>query len=359
MFRLPTTLALAATLLGSACAQTPDADQQALDAVLAETPLFSGTVVVMHDNHVTAEAYIGLANRETGRANAPDTLFSMGSIGKMITAYAVDALIQSGSLDFDTPVRDVLTELDLPATLTVDHLLRHRSGLSLASEPSDALLETLTDTHARYVAFQALGLSSEGPAPFRYNNLNYLLLGEIIARRSGRPYETFIAELATHDNVVPPLRFDRDAVLAEGQDARPYMPVDFDTWWNSETTIHGESAAAYTFEAPLGHPSAGGGAYVTARDLAQFLSDIEAAGAVDRLCFIVTPEDRPAYGRGCSVRLEPGARRFGHTGSTAGVQARAFAYPDRGYEIVILSNHDGEAAPVLSALEDTLGLRPE
>lgn len=74
----------------------------------------------------------------------------------------------------------------------------------------------------------------------------------------------------------------------------------------------------------------------------------------DRLCGVVAAAEGRGYGRGCSVRFGGYGRRYGHTGSTAGVQARVFAYPDRGYEIVVLSNHDGEAAPVFDALEASL-----
>lgn len=46
--------------------------------------------------------------------------------------------------------------------------------------------------------------------------------------------------------------------------------------------------------------------------------------------------------------------RVGHTGSTAGIQARFFLYTRRGLDVVVLSNHDEQAVPVFTAIDSLI-----
>ena len=356
---------LALCLTGLAACQSPEAgtreadppDPQTLvEAALADAPLFSGIAVISRHGRIAGIAVQGVADRETGRTVTPDTLFSIASAGKMLTAQAVDGLVQEGRLGFDTPVADLLPELAdaVPAQLTVDHLLQHRSGFRIARTPDDAALDAVTGNHDMFALYMTLGLSSEGPADFRYDNANFVLLGEIVARVSGQPYERAVQRAVLADQGLETPVFQRPAAGDDRSVAHPYMPVDFQTWWNSETTIRGDSAADYVHPAPTPAPTAGGGALASGPDMARFVAAFAAGPVGERLCGIVAATEARGYGRGCAVRAGPYGRRYGHTGSTAGVQARVFAYPDRGYEIVILSNHDGEAAPVFNALEARL-----
>lgn len=358
-------IVLALCLTGLAACQSPEAgtreasppDTQALvEAVVADAPLFSGIAVISRQGRIAGIAVQGVADRETGRMVTPDTLFSIASAGKMLTAQAVDALVREGRLGFDTPVADLLPELAhaVPAALTVDHLLQHRSGFRIARTPDDEALDAVTDNHDMFALYMTLDLSSEGPAGFRYDNANFVLLGEIVARLSGEPYERLVQRAVLADQGLETPVFQRPAAGRDRPVAQPYMPVDFQTWWNSETTIRGDRADDYVHTAPATAPSAGGGALASGPDMARFVASFAASPVGERLCGIVTATGERGYGRGCAVRAGPYGRRYGHTGSTAGVQARVFAYPDRGYEIVVLSNHDGEAAPVFDALEARL-----
>ena len=60
------------------------------------------------------------------------------------------------------------------------------------------------------------------------------------------------------------------------------------------------------------------------------------------------------YGRGCLIRMDGQNSRVGHTGSTAGIQARFFLYTRRGLDVVVLSNHDEQAVPVFTAIDSLI-----
>src|SRR5207244_415817 len=90
------------------------------------------TVGVLHDGERGIRAY-GVASLETGFAVWPDTLFPIGSIGKVYTAALVMTLVDAGKLDLDAPVAGYLPDLKLAderarGAITLRHLLSHQAA---------------------------------------------------------------------------------------------------------------------------------------------------------------------------------------------------------------------------------------
>ena len=340
--------------------QQLDFNQAALDQILSELPLFAGSVLVAWQGRVIASGDVGHADRSAGRANGPTTRYSIGSIGKLVTAISVAMLVKDGSLHWTTPVVDIIPELAgrLPRTVTVDHLLHHLSGLDRLPDLDDAVLGQVRDNHDWLSLIVESGIGSSGPGDFAYRNENYQVLGEIVARVSGRSYEDYVTA-----SVLAPLRI-RGPVFMSAEDqnespevARPYLPVDYATWWASETSITPSSADAYVHVAPSSASSAGGGAFMSGQDLLTLIMAL-ADGAfgeevsTDVLCepSLLAIDARRRYARGCETSRSADILMMGHTGSTAGVQARAFVLPTKRVAIVVLSNHDDQAAPVFEAI---------
>lgn len=335
-----------------------DADfnvQETLDQILADHPLFSGSAVVARSGKIVAEIHAGYQDRDAGVLNSASTFYSIGSIGKMFTAAAIAQMAGSDLFALDTPVVALIPELknQIPETVTIDHLLGHRSGLDRMIV-SDEDLEGVANNHEKFELFAASGASSEGPGEFAYRNENYLILGEIVERVSGLSYEAYIRRnIAGPSGLTGPVFPNGKAKSGR---ALPYMPVDFETWWNSENQITGENADAYVHVAPITRPSAGGGHVLTARDLFQFLNWLRSGredgtvSLMDIICLAPAPTDLH-YLRGCSINVGPYGLRVGHTGSTAGVHARAFYYDKLDIDVVVLSNHDGQASPLFKDIE--------
>ncbi|MGH3049445.1 MAG: prolyl oligopeptidase family serine peptidase, partial [Gaiellaceae bacterium] len=82
----------------------------------------------------TVEAAYGVLNKETGVTATTDSVFQIGSMTKVWTATIVMQLVHEGKLDLDSPIVDVLPELelsdpDVAARVTMRHLLTHTSGI--------------------------------------------------------------------------------------------------------------------------------------------------------------------------------------------------------------------------------------
>jgi CubicO group peptidase (beta-lactamase class C family) len=164
-----------------------------------------GAIAVMRNGELVFARGYGLADTATGRVVQPDTRFRIAGIGQPITAVATMSLIEAGKLSLTTPVRAFLglaTATD-PRwdTITVGHLLEHTGGwdsrvsedpvfqarkiattLGVASPPSAA--QTV-----QYMVRQPLDF--QPGSKFIASNFGYVLLGEIIAKAAGMPYEQY------------------------------------------------------------------------------------------------------------------------------------------------------------------------
>ena len=134
------------------------------------------------------------------RRSDPKTLYRIASITKTFTATAIMQLRDDGKLALDDPAVSFLPELEAAQSplgpiesLTIRRMLSHESGLQ--SEPpgtdwSDAVYE---DDPGRTLA-RAAEIATRVPVhtQWKYSNLAYQLLGEIVSRVSGTPYPTYI-----------------------------------------------------------------------------------------------------------------------------------------------------------------------
>ena len=127
-----------------------------------------------------------------------DTLYVLGSVTKTYTATALMRLVAEGRVELEAPVRRYVPELVLAdersaAEITVLHLLNHTSGLGW-----DLLIDTGEgdDALAIYVAKLAeLELIAPPGTRTSYSQAGYSLLGRVIEKVVGMPYEKAIASL--------------------------------------------------------------------------------------------------------------------------------------------------------------------
>jgi len=121
---------------------------------------------------------------------------------KLFTAVAVMKLVEQGKFGLDTQVASLLKPSDgqdweslLPG-VTVKALLSHSSGISDA--PMRAFLGiTLADERplSTSEALSNFKIEVKGRTPTsksRYANINFALLGQVIADTSGQPYEEYV-----------------------------------------------------------------------------------------------------------------------------------------------------------------------
>ncbi|NDC38237.1 MAG: class A beta-lactamase-related serine hydrolase, partial [Proteobacteria bacterium] len=147
---------------------------------------FAGQGAVWRSTGETVAVECG-ADKE-GRAITRDTVFDIASVSKQFTAVGILRLVESGKLDLEAKISDLLK--NVPADkqdITVRQLLTHTSGLG-ADLP-------FGDPYNRDKLIGALlakpTIAARGER-FNYNNSNYFILADIIEQVSGKTFEDFI-----------------------------------------------------------------------------------------------------------------------------------------------------------------------
>lgn len=168
-------------------------DAMVTDAI-AQRRLPGAVVAVGHrGNVVFKKAYGHRQLQPTLEQMTVDTMFDLASLTKPIaTATSVMVLIDQGKVSLDDPVIKHLPEFEShdKQDVTIRHLLLHTSGLI----PDNAMSEyrgTRTDTVRNWMNQELL---SPPGTRFRYSDVGFLVLGELIERVSDMPLDEFATQ---------------------------------------------------------------------------------------------------------------------------------------------------------------------
>jgi D-alanyl-D-alanine carboxypeptidase len=280
----------------------------------------------------------GWADASSHRRMTPEHHYRVGSTTKTFTAVVALQLVGEGRLRLEDTMRDRLPDLAIANAdrLTVEHLLRMRSGL-FDFEDDPSLLGDL-DAHLRpHSLEEVVQLGIQGPPVFdpgdrySYCNTNFCVLEVIIQRVTGR---TLGEEL--QDRIIGPLGLGGTSYPAEHDLTMPEPYIR-----GYERTAEGWRECSQEF---FGR---GDGALVsTAADVARFLRALLVEGRLlpeDQLkqMMWVLPDDPPAeksYGLGLIAdHLECGAV-WGHSGGGFGYRHLPFLRLETGRLAVFMVN---------------------
>jgi CubicO group peptidase (beta-lactamase class C family) len=160
----------------------------------------NGAILVAEHGEVIYAKGIGDANIESHTRNTPQTKFGIASITKQFTAVLVLQQVAEGKIRLDGRVSDYLPwyRQDTGARITVEQILHHTAGLPPdydAPEFGDgeaAARRTEPQAFAQKVCQP--GLISEPGTNWNYSNCGYVLLGLILERVTGKPFEVLLQQ---------------------------------------------------------------------------------------------------------------------------------------------------------------------
>ncbi len=171
-----------------------DAIDRAVQEIMGRIGIPGVALAVVRGDSVEHLRGYGVREVGTGEPVGAGTLFAIGSATKAFTATLVGMFEEEGRLEWDDPVVDHLPDFALSepfptATITLRDLLAHRSGLPAANlmwlpthHPPDTLIDRLG--HLEPVA----GFRSR----FTYQNILYLVAGQVLERISGSSWEELL-----------------------------------------------------------------------------------------------------------------------------------------------------------------------
>lgn len=191
-------LALCLAVAAPVAAQTATPDYEGEARRIMQGLNATGMVAgVMVDGKVVYTGAFGKAEEGTTRPVTTDTLFPIASLSKAFTSTALAILVDRKQIGWDDPVRKYVPEFAMYDPWVSEHFtirdaLTHRSGLPLGA--GDLLF--WPDGNAG-VADVIKALPSLRPTTgfrdgYAYDNLLYLVAGEVVARVSGKSFQDFV-----------------------------------------------------------------------------------------------------------------------------------------------------------------------
>jgi uncharacterized protein YbbC (DUF1343 family)/CubicO group peptidase (beta-lactamase class C family) len=308
----------------SLCAQ-PAFDEPIESAIRAG--LIPGAVLLVgHDGKVVyRKAYGERALLPKHESMTVDTMFDAASLTKVIaTTPSVMKLFEQGKIRLNDPVTKYLPEFQGGhSDITIRNLMTHFSGLrpDLDLEPPWSGYETGIQ--------RALIDKPAGPPGVRfvYSDINFILMGEIVRRLSGKTLPEFARE-----NVFDPLGM-RETTFLPSTALRPRIaPTELDktTGQPLRGVVHDDTSRY------MGGVAGHAGLFTTADDLAKFAqmmidggeSDgtrLFAASTIEKFTSPQSPADQPILrGLGWDIDSPFSSNRgdlfpigsYGHTGFT-------------------------------------------
>jgi len=287
------------------------------------------------------------------------TIFDAASLTKVVaTTTCIMILMERGKLKLDDPVGKHIREFSVPAKngITIHHLLTHTSGLPPILPRKPAWSGYATGIRL------ATGLETRAKPgeKYRYSDVNFILLGEIVRRLSGKSLKQFARE-----EVFEPLGMRHTGFVLHPSAYPRAAPTTREKGVLLQGIVHDPGARA------MGGIAGHAGMFTTAPDLARFCRMVTGGGAlgkvrilsaaaVKKMGSIQTLPARHKVKRGLGWDIEtpfsssktpPPNHSFGHTGWTGG---SIWIHPASGSFLILLSNrnHPFERRSIRSLREE-------
>ena len=319
-----------------------------------------GLAIVKDGGVVTA---MGYGVRKLGEPAPVDarTLFGIASNTKIFTATALGLLVDEGKVEWDAPVIRYLPAFAMwdpfvTRELTVRDLLVHRSGLGLGAGD---LLFWPPSTYERKEIVRRLRFippATSFRSAYAYDNVLYLVAGEIVEAASGLSWEDFVTR-----RILARVGMTGSAVRFPGATGSSNLAT-------THARIEGTVRAIAPFDKDNVNPA--GGIHSSAEDMAKWMlvqlsngrvadgSRLFSAATAHQLTQLVTPiplNDPPpelapqaasfnGYALGLGVRDYRGHKVLMHTGGLPGFLSRVAMVPDTGVGVAVLTNQESGGA---------------
>jgi len=305
-------------------------DSERLDQVMqaaTNAGVFSGVVLVARNDSILLFKSYGWRDFEHQIPHDTNSVFQIGSVTKQFTATVILWLQEQGKLNVNDKLSSYFPEYQYADGLTIKNLLTHTSGIYNFTD--EHYLKDLGDKPYSQNDFWSCvadkPLEFTPGSKFQYSNSNYMILGYLIEKVSGKPYEQMVREVI----------FNKVGMTHSGFDfahlSSPFKSIGYDTL---KENIHirarrGDSSATY----------AAGGMYTTARDLYRWSLALYTNLIISQKSLeeAFTPH-MGNYGYGWYIECCAGGKNMVHNGGIWGFQAQFKRFPEDHGCIILLRN---------------------
>ncbi len=285
----------------------------------------------------------GLSNVELSAPVKPETVFESGSVGKQFVSAAIMMLVEEGKINLDDSITRYFP--NAPASwqpILVKNLLSHTSGLAEYESPDrigakGPFYLRLDFTEEELVAkVEAMPIDFKVGEQWGYRNTNYLLLGIMIHKVTGKFYADFLQE-----RIFKPLGMTSTRLISEA-DIIPNRASGYE--------LHHGELKNQEWVSPTFNSTADGTLYFNVLDIAKwdaalYGTNLLKQSSLDRM-WTVYPlnggKPNPAnYGFGWMIDTLNGHKTVQHGGAWQGFTCFILRYPDDNLSVAVLTNLAG------------------
>lgn len=151
----------------------------------------SGQLLVTRDGKVVVERAYGRANRELNVAITPETRFNIASITKPMTVVIAMHLIDDKTIGYTDSIARWLPDFPKGDSITIEHLLRHRSGIRHELVPDSLATHPMTAA-AMVEKAKLLPLDFSPGSKGSYSSGGFTVLARILEIASGKDYQSLL-----------------------------------------------------------------------------------------------------------------------------------------------------------------------
>jgi CubicO group peptidase (beta-lactamase class C family) len=325
--------------LAPVAAATPSTITGQAEAALERATSSEGpgaVILIAKGDQVIYRGARGSAQIELGVPLQANQTFRIASITKMFTAAMVVKLAQLGKLSLDDKLATYVPGIANGETITLRQLLNHTAGVSdIVHDPQPGFFARKVDTATLIAEIRKRTPSFPPGTRFAYSNAGYILLGAVIEKVTGKPWQD-----ALRTTVLDPLGLKETGY---GDNAK-IIPGRIAGYTTDNANHHVENASYINASVP----AAAGALVSTADDLLHWMRALAQGKVVGRDGFgqmtaavtNVPGASMHPYGFGMYVWQVRGNEMVGHTGQIDGF-ASALAYlPGQDITVVVLANDD-------------------
>lgn len=307
--------------------QTIAQKQLELDSIMRQfhkANVFNGTVLVAKEGKVVFNKGYGFADAASKKRNDVNTIFQIGSVTKQFTAAAIMKLQEEKKLSVNDYIAKYFPELEGGDSITIHHLLTHRSGLYNYTDDTAMWYGQLSKEKLIDYINKRSVLFKPG-ARMQYNNTGYALLGYLIEKLSGKGYEQYI-----RDNFFKPLK-----MASSGFDFTNLSSPHKATGYYDNGTTH---LQARIVDSTVSY--AAGSIYSTTSDMLKWSVALLNQRIIKPASWkIMTMTHSEKYGYGLVIDSVAGEKNIWHNGGLDGFVSTCYNLPKQKITIVVFSNY--------------------
>jgi len=278
----------------------------------------------------------GMADLEHNIPIDTSSVFSLASVSKQFTVFAILLLEEQGKLSLDDDIRKHLSEFkDYGEIITLRQLANHSSGirshLHLLGQAGYISDNVITKKGVHKIIYSQEELNFKPGSEFNYSNSGYVLLTEVVEKASGKPFSLFMKE-----NVFDPLQMNNSFVMDDYHKIVKNRANSYEI----ENEVYVNAPANYSYYGSTG-------LYTTLNDFSKWASNFSNPKIGNRTIFekmntLAVLNNGKNYGHalGQFVGNFNGLKHIYHSGGDAGYRAFLGRFPKQDVAVFILSNNN-------------------